>query len=41
MKVVFAYVNASEVVRDTIGKEDLEDEDVQKQISELYDCYCD
>lgn len=40
MKVVLAYVNASALVRDTIGKDDLEDEDVQKQISELYKCYC-
>lgn len=40
IKVIFGYVNAADVVRDNIGKSDLEDEDVMKHISNHFNSVC-
>lgn len=40
MKILFAYVNATAAVRDHLARDDLEDEDVEKIISEQFTCHC-
>lgn len=40
MKVVFAYVNATAVLRDDTGKDDLEDEGAARHFATHYKCSC-
>lgn len=40
MKGVFAYVNSAAAVRDKVRRDDLEDDDVEGLISDMYTCNC-